>query len=197
MKVLSLLQPWATLVVIGAKKIETRSFRTKYRGPILIHAGIKMGRDQEYLIFSEPFHSALKNLKELPLGKIIGSVTIKEVVETELICAFPSTASHDLLTEVEKSFGDYSNGRFAWLLESPHSFKHHIPFIGGVGFTKDFDERFCLSCGCTQNDCSGCIRDTGKPCYWIGDGLCSACFLIEQDGLAINTNALKKWYGRS
>jgi len=38
MKAISLLQPWATLVVTGVKTIETRSWGTKYRGPILIHA---------------------------------------------------------------------------------------------------------------------------------------------------------------
>src|SRR4051812_42520238 len=37
-KVLSLTQPWASLVAIGAKQIETRSWRTHYRGPLLIHA---------------------------------------------------------------------------------------------------------------------------------------------------------------
>lgn len=38
MKALSLTQPWATLVAIGAKKIETRSWSTSYRGPVAIHA---------------------------------------------------------------------------------------------------------------------------------------------------------------
>ena len=38
MKAISLLQPWASLVVMGAKTIETRGWGTKYRGPILIHA---------------------------------------------------------------------------------------------------------------------------------------------------------------
>ena len=38
MKVLTLTQPWATLVAIGAKRIETRSWSTKYRGPLAIHA---------------------------------------------------------------------------------------------------------------------------------------------------------------
>jgi hypothetical protein len=36
MKVLTLAQPWATLVAIGAKKIETRSWPTNYRGPLAI-----------------------------------------------------------------------------------------------------------------------------------------------------------------
>jgi hypothetical protein len=38
MKALSLTQPWASLVVAGAKKLETRSWPTYYRGPLLIHA---------------------------------------------------------------------------------------------------------------------------------------------------------------
>ena len=38
MKALSLTQSWATLVTIGAKKLETRSWPTYYRGPLLIHA---------------------------------------------------------------------------------------------------------------------------------------------------------------
>ena len=39
MKALTLHQPWASLIAVGAKTIETRSWSTKYRGPIAIHAG--------------------------------------------------------------------------------------------------------------------------------------------------------------
>ncbi len=38
MKAISLLQPWATLVMMGVKTIETRNLGTKYQGPILMHA---------------------------------------------------------------------------------------------------------------------------------------------------------------
>lgn len=38
MRALSLRQPWASLVTIGVKTIETRSWATKYRGPLAIHA---------------------------------------------------------------------------------------------------------------------------------------------------------------
>ena len=38
-KALTIAQPWATLVAIGAKQIETRSWQTNYRGDIAIHAG--------------------------------------------------------------------------------------------------------------------------------------------------------------
>ena len=33
----------------------------------------------------------------------------------------------------------------------------------------------CRKCGCTDEDCSGCIERTGEPCYWVEDDLCSAC----------------------
>ena len=36
-------------------------------------------------------------------------------------------------------------------------------------------ERKCRVCGCTDDDCSQCIEDTGAPCCWIEWDLCSAC----------------------
>jgi hypothetical protein len=38
-KFLTIRQPWASLIAVGAKHIETRPFSTKYRGPLAIHAG--------------------------------------------------------------------------------------------------------------------------------------------------------------
>lgn len=37
------------------------------------------------------------------------------------------------------------------------------------------DAQVCRMCGCTDDDCSGCIQRTGQPCYWVEDDLCSAC----------------------
>jgi hypothetical protein len=33
----------------------------------------------------------------------------------------------------------------------------------------------CRVCGCTDDDCSGCVERTGEPCYWVKSDLCSAC----------------------
>lgn len=33
----------------------------------------------------------------------------------------------------------------------------------------------CCGCGCTDDDCSQCIEDTGAPCKWVKPGLCSVC----------------------
>ena len=40
MKVLTIKEPWSTLIIEGYKKYEFRSWKTKYRGKILIHAGL-------------------------------------------------------------------------------------------------------------------------------------------------------------
>lgn len=33
----------------------------------------------------------------------------------------------------------------------------------------------CRVCGCTEDDCSGCVARTGEPCVWVEPDLCSAC----------------------
>ena len=35
--------------------------------------------------------------------------------------------------------------------------------------------RACRVCGCTDDDCTGCVERTGEPCEWVEDDLCSAC----------------------
>lgn len=44
MKAVTISQPFATLVALGAKTLETRSWATKHRGDLAIHAGQKSGQ---------------------------------------------------------------------------------------------------------------------------------------------------------
>jgi len=41
--------------------------------------------------------------------------------------------------------------------------------------------RTCRECGCTDDDCSGCIEKTGDPCCWVEEDLCSACAEAGED----------------
>jgi hypothetical protein len=45
MKVITVIQPWATLIALGEKKFETRSWATKYRDELGIHAGKKIDKE--------------------------------------------------------------------------------------------------------------------------------------------------------
>ena len=74
MKVLTIKQPWATLIMQGNKRFEFRSWQTNYRGELLIHAG--KGFDKEAIKRLEKYLP-----KELPLGKILGKVTLVNCVK--------------------------------------------------------------------------------------------------------------------
>lgn len=45
--------------------------------------------------------------------------------------------------------------------------------------------RACRICGCTDEDCIGCVVRTGKPCRWVDADLCSACrpYATMEDGI--------------
>lgn len=40
--------------------------------------------------------------------------------------------------------------------------------------------RACDVCGCTDDNCIGCIDLLGKPCEWVGPNLCSACAAADE-----------------
>lgn len=151
MKALSLTQPWATLIAIGAKRIETRSWSTPFRERIAIHASKGFPRDCRELCREEPFRSALerggipfdasapahwyhvpsyrlREIKDMPLGAIVALATITGVARTENIIAM----SQGLLRH-EIDFGDYSPGRFGWVLADVVRLPKPIPAKGALG----------------------------------------------------------------
>ena len=78
MKALTLLQPWAALVVHNIKDIENRTWRTKVRGNVLIHASKKAN---QYLIdkYVEKWPEISETVKIT--GAIIGMVNITRCVK--------------------------------------------------------------------------------------------------------------------
>lgn len=120
-KVLSLRQPWADLCVIpGAKSNETRNWITKYRGELFIHAS-KMFHfsDLELCRQDRFFKLFIPDPTILVTGAIIGKVTLVDCVPTESL--------DGKISKQERAFGDYSPGRFAWILENPIRLKQPIP----------------------------------------------------------------------
>jgi hypothetical protein len=126
MKAISLLQPWATLVVIGAKKFETRTWQTFHRGKILIHAsqGLAIGNDVAKLQPFKKYVDSRGGFLKLPFGAIIGEVMIEEMIATEAI--------RDKLSTEEQTFGDYKTGRWAWRLAKPVLYREPIMCKGSL-----------------------------------------------------------------
>lgn len=128
MKAITILQPFASLIPLGEKTIETRCWKTSYRGKIAIHAGL--GMQYFKLAFQEPFKTALKpietenggyNAKSFYLGHVIA---IAELVDClEMIDDFGTLENGDVVTGNELAFGDYSQGRFAWRLKDIQAIK--------------------------------------------------------------------------
>lgn len=87
MKVLSIRQPWAWLIVVGWKDIENRTWSTAYRGPLLIHASKQMSL-RDYLsvkgwLESVPWPGLAPVLPppgQLQFGGVVGSAGITDCV---------------------------------------------------------------------------------------------------------------------
>lgn len=159
MKALTLLQPWATLVAIGAKKIETRSWSTSYRGPLAIHASKGFPKDAQHLCFQEPFRSHLGeyvNLGEpyfgnhkFSLGCVVATCELINVVQIDNDAQWvnpikqspvfkrPIDLAYKRIPPRERSaefvFGDYTPGRYAWILANVQSLPNPIPAKGRLG----------------------------------------------------------------
>lgn len=122
MKALTLTQPWATLVAIGAKRIETRSWRTPYRGSLAIHAAKGFPKWAKETC-SEPEFARELGSDRLPLGvviatcRLISCIPTRELQQNRVIEVDYLAGCDDfLLDDRERTFGDYSPGRWAWLL---------------------------------------------------------------------------------
>ena len=82
MKALSIMQPWAWLIVNGWKDLENRTWQTNYRGPLLIHASKSIDAEGYNFIIK----SGLMNEIDMPeigdfqRGGIIGQVELYDVV---------------------------------------------------------------------------------------------------------------------
>lgn len=80
MKVLTVRQPWASLIVQGHKDIENRSRRTHYRGPLLIQASASIAPEREWRGFLDALGFDV-DVSKLPTGGLIGMCHLVDCVD--------------------------------------------------------------------------------------------------------------------
>lgn len=117
MKVLTIKQPWASLIVDGYKKYEFRSWKTKYRGKFLIHAGMSLEKDMVQRF--ESYNC------EYELGAIIG--------EAELVdCILVDEKFNKELRDIDPIVYGRSNHveTYAWKLQNIKKYDNPIPAKG-------------------------------------------------------------------
>ena len=126
MKVITIKQPWATLIAEGYKEYEFRTWRTKYRGDILIHAG--KGIDKEALKRFEYL-----NL-EYPTGMIIAKAIITDCVEVNEEFRVKMNKKDEI---VYRGIQDRNWNGFGFKLENVEKI-NHIPVNGKLSLW-DYD----------------------------------------------------------
>ena len=120
MKALTIKEPWATLIIEGYKEYEFRSWKTNYRGKILIHAGKSLEKNQA------------KKFKEYNLkyscGEIIG--------EADLVDCIKVTEEFDKKLKKKNSLVYGNSGHEqnnGWKLENIKKYDKKIKVNGKLG----------------------------------------------------------------
>lgn len=125
MRALSLTQPWATAVAVGIKQWETRSWPTVVRGEIAIHSAKGFPRYAKEFAAEEQAAGRLPQ-GQLPLGSIVCLAELVECRQTETV--------EKEIGDIERSYGDYSVGRFAFKLINVHPLAEPVLWRGALGF---------------------------------------------------------------
>lgn len=132
MKAITLHQPWASLIAWEDKRFETRSWPTRYRGKIAIHAGqtnALSGIVDETMInpiITRAFRQHGIDWRHLPCGAVLGVANLVECIQMtpELIAGLP---------QYERLLGDWTEGRWAWRFDAVTRFREPIPARGKQG----------------------------------------------------------------
>jgi activating signal cointegrator 1 len=146
LKAISLTQPWASLVAIGAKNIETRSWSSNYRGWLAIHASKGFPLPCRHKCFEAPFFEPLHQAglvrkvvedvlgaEKLPLGAIIAVANLHKIEQIRIREYDGATIIPSWVIPAEEiPFGDYTPGRYAWVLTNSRPLKEPIPCRGAL-----------------------------------------------------------------
>ena len=125
MKAITILEPWASLIAYGVKKIETRSWSTNYRGKIAIHAG-KSKKNTGGVINEFKGIKLPDDFIPLNYGCVIAIADLVDCVQIKTLLMLhqsPKThtatlANNQKISGNEYILGDYTLGRYAWILKN-------------------------------------------------------------------------------
>lgn len=134
MKAISVWQPWASLIISGHKRVETRSWPAPYsfRGQRIAIASTNSVRGEQRRAFAVKafqehyLSTGLPGIDDLPKGYILGTVVIDgcREIDPDMMQA---------LAPAEEAFGLFGPGRFAWVLRDPQPLDTPVPVKGAQG----------------------------------------------------------------
>jgi len=135
MRAITIWQPYASLIVLGLKRFETRSWTTTYRGPLIIQAAKKWDCDRsaDYgrvleLIAEHGFPQSTDedSPSNLAMRETLGCV----LGVVDLTDCQPMLDGGSVF---ENEVGFFGEGRFGWTCSNPVAFRKPIPVVGKQG----------------------------------------------------------------
>lgn len=129
MRALTILQPYASLIMSGTKRVENRTWPTKYRGRLYVHAGKSRALMTAVAVDGvEVCRYTGRPVSEIPFGAVIGVATLVDCLPLEEIRAGAHDARHPWLRKHE-----HTEGPWCWVFaENPASIGPW-PFKGSQG----------------------------------------------------------------
>lgn len=136
MRAITLRDPWAQLVLIGAKRIETRGFQVNPdpdtpggRVTLVLHSSKTFTEEEDALCKAEPFRKCLVDGGAWPPGLLPRGQVLA------LFDVTGCTASEDLvdISAQERAFGNYADGRWGWHIENVRRCQRPVPARGMQG----------------------------------------------------------------
>lgn len=127
MKVITLKQPWASLVAYGIKKYEFRTWKTNYRGKLLVHAGAGIDKDEmkKYVDLGIDF----------PKSKIIAIVDLVDC------CLLDDELNKKIILENNIAYGNKIRTGYAWKLDNVKMINIDEKINGQLGlWNYDYEE---------------------------------------------------------
>lgn len=155
MKAISLWQPWASLIALGVKRVETRSWATSYRGLVAVHAAKRWTKaEREACDGIEAELQALARCAERPPGLGAGVVFVAELAAAPplgAVVAVAKLAACEQMTTALIAFardknpeelvvGNWQPGRWAWVLEDVRPLVKPMPLRGRQGLWELSDD---------------------------------------------------------
>lgn len=132
MRALTLFQPFATAIAYGLKRTETRSWSTKYRGELAIHAAARVPPWAVHVAEEPGIRDAFKRYAggwpEFPRSVVVALADVDTVDGVEVLRAG--------LDPLDFALGDYSDNRFGWTLSNVRRLVVPVTVSGALGIWK-------------------------------------------------------------
>lgn len=118
MKALTIKQPWAGLIIAGIKDVENRTWKTAYRGRVLIHTSKTPCSRGELEAYPLPALSKSINLNEYTPGQFTNGAIIGSIELVDCVMNHPSEWAE--------------KGVYNWVLTDPVKFEKPILNVKGM-----------------------------------------------------------------